>query len=265
MSVSPGNTDPVREPAEGPERTSEAARGLERLELDVPRFPQPDDVTCGPTCLLQVMRFYGDDVAFERLVELTSRNPDGGTLAVYLALTALRLGYRARITSFNLRVFDPTWAKLDRRALRAKLLARARAVTKPKLRAICRGYAAFLRGGGEVRLDCEPSTELIVAALRQGRPLLCGLNATFLYRQPRERPEDDVEDDVAGHPVGHFLVVCGYEEGGRRLVVRDPGTHVPHSPDGRYVVRADRLLHAVLLGIVSYDAVLLELWPEASA
>src|SRR5690606_430213 len=94
----------------------------EQLELDVPRFAQPDDVTCGPTCLLQVLRFYGDDSPFERLVELTTRNPDGGTLAVYLALTGLRLGYRARITSYNLRVFDPTWAGLEREALIDKLL-----------------------------------------------------------------------------------------------------------------------------------------------
>lgn len=234
----------------------------EHLELDVPRFAQPDDVTCGPTCLLQVLRFYGDDSPFERLVELTTRNPDGGTLAVYLALTALRLGYRARVTSYNLRVFDPTWAGLEREALSDKLLARARVTRKAKVAAICRGYAALLQRGGEVRFDVELSAALIVDMLARGHPVLCGLNATYLYRQARERPDDNESDDVAGDPVGHFLVVCGYADGGAQLWVRDPARHVPFSSDGRYLVPTERLLHAVLLGIVSYDAVLLELWPE---
>ena len=31
-------------------------------------LPQPDDVTCGPTCLNAVYRFWGDDLPIERIV-----------------------------------------------------------------------------------------------------------------------------------------------------------------------------------------------------
>jgi hypothetical protein len=70
-----------------------------------------------------------------------------------------------------------------------------------------------------------------------------------------------VEDDVAGDAVGHFVVIVGYEHWGRRFSVRDPSAHVPLSPDGRQVVEAQRLINAILLGDLTYDAVLLELWP----
>ena len=86
------------------------------------------------------------------------------------------------------------------------------------------------------------------------------MNATYLYQQPRElagRP-----DDVAGDPVAHFLVVCGFDSAGETFLVRDPSSHAPHGSDGRYGVPAQRLINAILLGIVSYGAVLLEIWPH---
>ena len=233
---------------------------MSSIELSVPRFEQPDDVTCGPTCLLQVLRFYGDETSFEGVQAVTPRNPDGGTLGVFLGTAARRLGLAARIWSYNLRVFDPTWAALEPLALRAKLLQRAGAVPKPKLPEACRAYADFLDSGGELSFE-ELSADVLDAALARGHPVLCGLNGTYLYGLPRERPDDNEYDDVAGHPVGHFIVICGRDDAGRFLV-RDPASDVPFSDDGRYAVEPQRLIHAILLGIVSYDAVLLELWPE---
>lgn len=229
-------------------------------ELAVPRFAQPDDVTCGPTCLLSVLRYYGDETSFERLAELTPTNPDGGTLAVFLGQVALALGYRARLYSYNYRVVDPTWRELAPSEVRARLLRRAAASPKAKVQGACRAYAEFLAAGGELAF-ADLSPELLVDALERGHPVLCGLSATYLYEQPRERPDDNVSDDVGGDPVGHFLVICGYDEGGARFSVRDPFSHVPETGDGRYAVEARRLLNAILLGIVSYDAVLLEVWP----
>lgn len=97
-----------------------------RRLLSVPRFVQPDDVTCGPTCLLQVFRYFGDLTSFQEIVEVVKRNEDGGTLAVHLGAAALMHGYEARIYSWNLRIFDPTWRGLETGALRAKLRARER-------------------------------------------------------------------------------------------------------------------------------------------
>jgi hypothetical protein len=74
-----------------------------------------------------------------------------------------------------------------------------------------------------------------------------------------------MDDDVRGEPTGHFVVISGYEQWGRRLVVRDPFEHVPTSEDGRLVDDAERLTNAILLGDVTYDAVLLEVWPAREA
>lgn len=242
-----------REPSEDP--------GPDRCELEVERFEQPDDVTCGPTCLMQVYRSYGDGRPFDEICQVTARNPDGGTLAMFLALAALRQGYQATLYPFDLRVFDPTWFDLPQDAIIEKLRSR-RAITTSarRLRAID-AWIAFLEEGGRVEF-AELSPDLLRSILDRGHPIVCGLSATWLYRTPRERPDDNDWDDIAGDPAGHFVVICGYGAAGKRFMVRDPSTHVPFSPDGRYVVPSQRLINAILLGDVTQDAVLLELWPK---
>lgn len=234
--------------------------GRERRELDVPRFAQPDDVTCGPTCLRQLYGFYGDDRPFQSILDATEMNPGGGTLAAFLGLAALRQGYRATLYPFDLRVFDPSWFDLPQRALAAKLGERADAVVDEGVRRSTLAWRAFIEEGGRVEF-AELAPELLVDVLDRGHPVLCGLSATWLYRQTRERPDDCEWDDLRGEPTGHFVVICGYSGGGRRFMVRDPSSHVPFSRDGRYVVPAQRLINAILLGDVTQDAVLLELWP----
>ena len=71
--------------------------------------PQPDDTTCGPTCLHAVYKHFGDDISLEQLLDEVPRSESGGTLGVHLANHALARGYEARILTWNLRVFDPTW------------------------------------------------------------------------------------------------------------------------------------------------------------
>jgi hypothetical protein len=233
-------------------------------ELRLQRFVQPDDVTCGPTCLRKVYDYYGlrlDDV--EVLGDI-DRNDDGGTLAVFLGIAALARGFSARIYSYDLRIFDPTWFHLEPAALAEKIHARFPHLQDGKRLRAARAYLDFLERGGEIHFD-----ELTPALLRQiidrEHPVLAGLSATYLYGFARERQvgEDQlVVDDVAGEPTGHFVVIVGYEHWGRRFSLRDPSEHVPLAADGRQVVDAHRLINSILLGDVTYDAVLLELWPR---
>jgi hypothetical protein len=224
--------------------------------LDVRRFVQPDDVTCGPTCLAQVYRYYGCEKPLGELIQDTSRNPDGGTLAVYLGNSALRDGFAANIYSYNLRVFDPTWRQLPPPALVSKLQKRLELVESRRLRRAIRAYIEFLEQGGRV-IFREFGKTLLVRILESGHPILCGLSATYLYRRKREYQES--YDDVRGMPVGHFVVICGYYPRTDRFIVRDPSIHIPFSRSGRYTVDAERLLAAILLGDVTYDADLLVL------
>jgi hypothetical protein len=235
---------------------------LADVHLDVPRYEQPDDVSCGPTCLRQVFDFYGDHVDADELGRAIPRNPDGGTLAVLLAIGALARGYDASIYSYNLRIFDPSWFDLDPGDLVAKLAARRSVVTEVKLIRAIDAYIEFLERGGTVDFP-ELGPALMVSILERGHPILVGLSATYLYRARRERPEDNTYDDIAGEPAGHFVVVNGYTRAGKRFSVCDPARDIPIEGRGNYTVPARRLLNAILLGDVTYDAVLVEISPRA--
>lgn len=249
----------ARPPEERAEHESAIAR-----ELRVQRFVQPDDVTCGPTALRKVYDYYGIDVELEEVVDALERNEDGGTLAVFLGTAALRRGFRTRIYSYDLQIFDPTWHTLDRAALTRKLRERLAHLSDPKRRGAAVAYIRYLEMGGELAFD-DLTPALLKSIIDRDHPILAGLSATYLYGFPRERWDEQhgrlIDDDVAGEPTGHFVVISGYEQWGRRLTVLDPSAHVPASPDGRVTVGAERLINAILLGDVTYDAVLLELWP----
>ena len=234
-------------------------------ELGVKRMLQPDDMTCGPTCLRKVFSFYGDEVSLETVLSALDRNEDGGTLAVFLGIAAMKKGYCARIYSYDLRIFDPTWFNLPRKELVEKIFSRFPYLSDEKRLRAAGAYIRFLEMGGEMAFD-ELTPTLLRSIIDRGHPVLAGLSATYLYRFARERWDEEAEkhidDDVRGEPTGHFVVISGYENFGRKLSVVDPSEHVPSSPDGRVIVESDRLINAILLGDVTYDAVLLEVWPQ---
>jgi hypothetical protein len=232
------------------------ASGQIPIMLDVPRFEQPDDESCGPTCLTQIYRYFGFEKPLSDVIDETARNPDGGTQAVYLGIRALQDGFHPRIYSFNLRIFDPSWRDLAVAEMMKKLKQRSRFVRSEKLRQSLDAYCTYLAMGGEVRFD-ELSRDLLLRLLAKGQPILTGLSATYLYRTKREYRDE--YDDVRGEPTGHFVVVSGYDPKTEEFVVRDPSIHSPFSRTGKYTVLAERLTSAILLGDVTYDAVLLVL------
>lgn len=225
-------------------------------DLKVSIAAQPDDQTCGPTCLQAIYDFYGDPISLEQVIEETSMLRGGGTLDVYLANHALRRGYDATILTYNLQLFDPTWFGHDRATLAEKLTQQAAVKADPRLQFATRGYLEFLELGGDVRFEIlTPS--LIRRYLRHQTPILTGLNATYLYGTMREEPESQKDDDIAGHVVGHFVVLSGFHRQTREVLVSDPYRSNPYDTSGVYRVDMRRLIGAVLLGIITYDANLL--------
>jgi hypothetical protein len=245
------------------ERTRRSSR--KSYSLNVERILQPDEVTCGPTCLRKVYSYYGLPDTQEQIIGALERNEDGGTLAVYLGIVALKRGLNARIYSYDLRIFDPTWYGSTPDELRAKILARYPHLKDEKRQRAANAYVQFLEMGGELAFD-ELRHTLLKSIIDRGHPVLAGLSATYLYRQARERWDDEsgkhIDDDIAGEPVGHFVVISGYDNWGRRCIVVDPFEHAPVNQMGLIQVGTDRLINAILLGDVTYDAVLLEVWPN---
>lgn len=235
-------------------------------------LPQPDETTCGPTCLHAVYGFHGDHLPLEQVIAETGRLDEGGTLSVFLGCHALRRGYDARLYTFNLTVFDPTWFLSEAPPLRERLqLQRAAKPNKgAKFRTATDAYIEFLELGGEIRMEVLNGA-LIRKYLKRHRPLLTGLSSTFLYGERRERviesPEwgiKSVPDDVRGDPQGHFVVLCGYDAPSGKVMVADPLWPNPMANDHLYAVSLDRVACAILLGIVTYDANLLIISPRSS-
>ncbi len=225
--------------------------------IDVPMGAQPDDFTCGPTSLQAVYAHFGERLALDDILGDIPFLEEGGTLAVHLGLDALRRGFHARLHSFNLQVFDPSWDGRSMAELDAALADRAAARSDPKLLESIHAYRDFLGAGGIVDLG-DISDGLLRDYFDRGLPVLAGLSATHLYGGPRERVDGDrlVYDDVAGDPQGHFVVLCGFQ--GSRVVVADPFKENP-SGDHYYPVDTDRLIQAILLGVLTYDGNLLVL------
>lgn len=230
-----------------------------QLQFEI--LPQPDGATCGPTCLHAVYRYYGDDLPLCRVIEETGKLKQGGTLAVLLGCHALRRGYRATIYTYNLQVFDPTWFVPGPTQLPAKLAAQMAAKDSPKLRAATPAYLEFLERGGQLRM-VDLTASLIRKYLKRQVPILTGISATYLYQDPREYGPKCEEDDVRGHPAGHFVVLCGYDSQTRGVLVADPLVPNPVAARQQYVVNVDRVICAILLGILTYDANLLIIEPR---
>ena len=204
-------------------------------------------------------------------------------------LPRARRGYRVTIYTFNLRVFDPTWfgttaaadnpptqpspsgaaptaANRSRRAIQAqhlieRLQTQMAAKDSQKLHAASQAYIEFLTLGGEIDM-ADLRGNLIRRYLKRSIPVLTGLSATYLYGSPREFGPDCTPDDVRGLPVGHFVVLCGYDKLQQKARLADPYLANPVAMEHFYEVGFDRLVCAILLGVLTYDANLMVVHPR---
>lgn len=232
-----------------------------KLHLPFSIMRQPDDSTCGPTCLHSIYRYYGDEISLDQVIEEVTMLEAGGTLAVLLASHALQRGYAATIYTYKLQIFDPSWLVPDGPDLRERLQAQMNYKEDPKLRVASRAYLNYLDLGGQLRLeDLTPS--LLRRYVKRSIPVITGLSSTYLYRTPREYGPNCDYDDVRGEPTGHFVVLCGYNKESRTIQVADPLLPNPVASSQLYDVNIDRVLCAVLLGVLTYDANLLVIQPR---
>lgn len=232
------------------------------VKLDLRIQPQPDEVTCGPTCLHAVYQYLGLSLPLDRVIAEVPMLEGGGTLSVSLGSHALRQGFRARIYSYNVQVFDPTWFDLGRREIIAKLKQQIATREDEKLKLASEEYIRFLEMGGQLRFD-DLNRGLVRHYLNQGVPILTGLSATYLYRCAREFGPNLDYDDIRGEPSGHFVVLCGYDRSSRLVQVADPLSPNPaFQHEQRYAIGIDRVICAILLGILTYDANLLIIRPK---
>ena len=222
---------------------------------------QPDEVTCGPTCLHALYEYYSDSISLKEVIREVKSLKAGGTLAVMMGNHAMKRGYKATIYTYNLNIFDPSWFKESsatmiqnlKRQMSYKLRSR-------RLQVASKAYIKFLESGGKI-LYAELNEDLIKSYLKKSIPILTGLSATYLYGTQREIPHNNKYDSIKGEPVGHFAVINGYDEAGNYVYLADPMNPNPLKSQ-YYSVNFDRLINSIMLGIVTYDANLLIIEPK---
>lgn len=233
--------------------------------LDIQIEAQPNDVTCGPTCLQAVYHYFGESLSLEEVITHVKYVEGGGTLAVLLGCHALSRGYQATIHTCNLHMFDPSWFDKDKPVnLIDKLVQQKKVKTARKFVKATNAYIDYLELGGKIIFD-ELTPTTLTKYFRKKLPILSGLSATYLYRSAREISIDDYGiryDDIAGEPSGHFVVLCGYDEETHDVVVADPYTKNPFFGEKRYRVKANRIINAIMLGVLTYDANILVISPR---
>ncbi len=225
------------------------------MKLEVAVSPQPDDESCGITCLQAIYNYYGHHTELERLKEEVAHWQTGGTVSVNLARHALAAGFSAEIYTYNIRIFDPTWKNLAAQDLERKLKMRQRKIRSKRQKKVIGFYLDFLRRGGVLRFD-DLDEDLLDKFFAEGKPVICGLSATYLYQNPRESAANE-ENDITGQPVGHFVVVSGWDRKARSVAVADPLRKNPFSDTGAYLLPFVKFSNAVMLGILTYDENLL--------
>lgn len=223
---------------------------------------QPDEVTCGPTCLHALYQYYDDSIPLKDVIREVKSLRTGGTLAVMLGNHALKRGYRAHIYTYNLNVFDPTWFKHSSKKIIKFLKEQMEFKYKRrKLHVASQAYIKFLEAGGKLH-NSELDENLIKGYLKRGVPILTGLSATYLYGTPREIPQFDIYDSIKGEPAGHFVVITGYDEEKNCVFLADPMEPNPLGKGQVYSVDFVRLINSIMQGIVTYDANLLVIEPK---
>lgn len=223
---------------------------------------QPDEVTCGPTCLHALYQYYKDPVPLKEVIRDVKKLKTGGTLAVMLGNHALKRGYKAHIYTYNLNIFDPTWFKYSSKKIANSLKEQAEFKYKRrKLKVASHAYIKFLEAGGEIRY-AELDETLVKGYLKRSIPILTGLSATYLYGTAREIPQFDIYDSIKGEPAGHFVVITGYDEDKNCVYIADPMEPNPLGKGQVYTVGFTRLINSIMLGIVTYDANLLIIEPK---
>jgi len=239
--------------------------------IDLTIHTQPDDESCGPTSLHAIYRYYGLDIELEHVVNSVERSLSGGTLAPMLGNHALQHGFNAMIYTNNLDVFDPSWFGSDhteprKKMLIAKLTAQMKYKKNKAIVQASKAFMEYLSLGGEIHFPTL-SIQLLKTYFLKKIPILTGLSATYLYNSSRERFSkrgESIYDDIRGTPCGHFVVLCGYDDENRLVVVADPHRENPLSHHNYYKVESNRLLNAILLGVFTYDATLLIIQPKES-
>lgn len=234
---------------------------MKNLFYDIKILPQPTETTCGPTCLHSLYGHLGIDIELDDLINTVQYTRGGGTLGVLLAHHAQKCGLQGKIYTHNLNVFDPSWFDLGRTEMINKLLQQANSDKDEKIKEASTYYAQFLNNGGQIVFE-SLTPQFIYKSLNEFGPMICGLSATYLYMSQREHGDTCQYDDINGEPQGHFVVIKGINANLDKVHIADPMSTNPITGQANYEVDTQHFINSLLIGVITYDANFIALYPS---
>jgi peptidase C39-like protein len=225
-------------------------RGLLLKEYDLPIRSeiQPDDTSCGISCLKMLLAFHGISLSFDEMREIIPPLPDIGLYDSHVGKAALDLGFSVTIYSYNYTIFHPLWNHLTRKDLIRHLSTKNKSSMTPLQEFATKSYIEFMEAGGEV-LFYPLSKELLLAFFEKGLPVMVALDMCFLY-DSMVYYENTTEPRAT-----HFVVLHGYNPENNTFRISDPWHSIPLPNNmGQFSLDADRVINAIFLGQNRNDA-----------
>jgi len=198
-----------------------------KIILNVPRFKQKKN-TCGPSSLQQILAYYGIEMDLKKIMRNVKIYKGGFAFMSDLATYVKKLGFDSKIICYDASIVDPTWSELSKRKIIQKLVKRFK-FEKNGIKKLIK----FLKVNGKLEIRI-PTKELILSYLKKKVPPIICLSSTIL--RGKSRRYKGKYDDIKGNPIGHFLVISGYDNG--YFIVTDPS----RISKGIYKVKEDKLL-----------------------
>lgn len=162
------------------------------IELDIQA--QPDDQTCGPSCLYSLYRHFGDtELSLKQVIDQIEKLDHGGTLHRG-ARASPRTPPRLRRHHLQLPRPAPRPYLVRRRRRRSRRRRRRRSpqAAAPgqgrgdaRFKLATKTLIDFLELGGDLRME-DLTPALLSRYIAAGSPILTGLSSTYLYGQARE-------------------------------------------------------------------------------
>lgn len=214
--------------------------------------PQPTETSCGPSCLNGIYNYLGLHKEQAQTIQSIEELSGGGTLGVQLGIDAIKQGFNVQIYTHNLYIFDPTWFS-EHTPLKEKLHLQMQCKSEPKILTASQNYIKFLELGGRIKFE-KLTPLFLYRLLKEVGPVICGVSGTYLYKCPREINETCKDDDVCGYPQGHFVVLNGVSGSLKYVDIVDPFQNNPLGKGQRYKLEVNDFIHALLIGVITYDA-----------
>jgi len=236
------------------------------ISLNIPRIKQTDKA-CGPTALLQVLKYYGFQKTLNELIpelkipeeEVKTQGYAEGTIGLY----ALDQGFNVKMISYDTKRFDPTW-NYNREEIHTNLERQLEFLELATEDDFLNGYASEYKKITTLRLvdfmkhknaeiEFKPiSMKLIEDYLLKKIPVIAIVNTCLFYSSKRRYK--GTKDEIKGKEYGHVIVISGFDD--YNYEITDPDDDFEKL--GKFKIEKNKLINC----IVQYGPVLLIIYPK---